>query len=99
MFVASNRPIPGYTTAVSGVGMFGLGITQGTVVLCAVTSRRQPSVLMIRRSSTTGPPVSRARYSALNISASSPTVIPCWRMISSLPTPEVKPGCIIGPRA
>lgn len=31
-FVASNRQVPGYSSAVSGVGMFGLGRTHGSPV-------------------------------------------------------------------
>ena len=58
----SNIPVPGYTSAVSGVGMFGLGMTHGRPVAAYGMSRRQPATSMTD-SSASRPPTSASRNS------------------------------------
>ena len=82
----------------SGVGMFGLGMTQVSPVSTNVCSRRHP-VTSRTVSSDSRAPTSACRNSPSKNLASSPTVIPCCWTISFLPTPEEKAGNSMGPRA
>jgi hypothetical protein len=62
--------MPGYTCAVSGVGMFGEGGMKGSPVSAQRMGRDQPRHGTTARSQPN-------RSSTLSIRASSPSVIPC----------------------
>ena len=46
----SKRQVPEYTSAVSGVGMFGLGGTHGSPVSSKKSERRHPDIVTISSS-------------------------------------------------
>ena len=78
--------------------MFGLGITQVSPVSANLCSRPQPVISRTVSSDNRAPTSARRNSPSKNL-ASSPTVIPCCWTISFLPTPEVKAGSSMGPRA
>ena len=83
--VPSSRHIPGYTCAVSGVGMFGDGGMNASSVSAQRIFRVQPREGTTARSHP-------KRSSAFSIRASSPSVIP-WRFGSGYsPTKLRNPG-------
>ena len=92
--VASNRQVPGYSSAVSGVGMLGLGITQGSPVPANVVAA--PPVDRDDGELEPTPCVGRQE---LRVEQPGQLTDGEAVLLDDLrwPTPEVNPGCSIGP--
>ena len=86
----SISTVPGYTVAVSGVGMLGDGITHGRPVSLAHRERVQPPQATTSRSTS-------IRRSAWNRRASSPIVMPCRMGNGCMPMNDANAGSSSGP--
>ena len=95
-FVPSTRPMPGYISAVAGVGMLGEGGTQRRRVSDQSMFLAHPSI-GTTSSSALLPPASAATNSPLKRSASSASVMPCRRQMGFRPTKVARPRSSVGP--